>query len=176
MPINSLVLSRPPVIDKNNANNACSFVFSAYWVEGSILENDVQTVPADDINFWMGRTQLASIGGKEGQLLGRVVMTERPEGTLAIPVIWTPTATDVFGSIYIIVMPVDVTSFTDSSNITGYISIGGNAGANITANTIRTGASGAYTYVHKGGISVGTGTNLGQGVWRPTVTLSANAP
>ena len=176
MLINSLVLSRPPVIDKNNVNNACSFVFSAYWVEGSILENNVQKVPADDLNFWMGFTQSPSIGGKVGQLLGRVVITTRPGGTLAIPVIWTPTATDVFGSIYIIVMPVDVTSFTDSSNITGYISIGGYAGANITANTIRTGASGAYTYVHKGGISVGTGTNLGRGVWRPTVTLSANAP
>jgi hypothetical protein len=177
MPINSLVLSRPPVIDiSTEGNNSCSFVFSAYWVEGSILESDVQAVPTDDHDFWMGYTQSPSIGGKTGQLLGRVVMTTRPAGTLAIPVTWTPTTKDVFGSIYIIVMPVNVTSFTDTNNIVGWISIGGFSGSNIFANTIRSGTSPNYTYVHTGGISVGIGGNTGQGVWRPTVTLSADAP
>ena len=137
----------------------------------------MQTVPTDDINFWMGRTQSPSIGGKVGQLLGRVVMTTRPAGTLAIPVIWTPTATDVFGSIYIIVMPVDATLNTTTGVTIAYVTIGGYVGLNIEAKTIRTGTLPAnYAYVHVGGISVSTGTNLGQGVWRPTVTLSANAP
>lgn len=177
MPINSLVISRPPAMDTNGG--ACSLVYSAYWAAGSIADEEIQNVPADDHDFWMGRMQSPIIGSKQGQLLGRVVVASRPAGTLAIPVTWTPTYPDVFGTIYIIVMPVDVTSFVVISSITGYVSIGGLIGTtskNIMAYGLKTGVSPNFTYTHKAAINVGTGTNIGDGVWRPTVTLSVKTP
>jgi hypothetical protein len=143
-------------------------------VAGVIDDEAIQNVPADDHDFWMGKSQSPIIGSKEGQLLGRVVVASRPAGSLAIPVTWTTTSSDIFGTIYIIVMPVDVTSFVAGNGLIGYASIGGFPGnaQNVSAYSTTSGVAPNLTYTHKGAIYVGTGGNIGQGVWRPTVTLS----
>jgi hypothetical protein len=174
MPVKSLVISRPPEMDVSGSS-ACSLVYSAYWVAGVINDEAIQNVPADDHDFWMGKTQSPTIAGKTGQLLGRVVVASRPAGTLAIPVDWTPTDADVFGTIYIIVMPVDVTSFVLAiGGLSGHACIGGLK--NIEAYGLKTGVDPNFTYTHKAWINVGTGALTGVGVWLPTVTLSADEP
>jgi hypothetical protein len=117
MPIRSLILSRPPDW------TGCSFVLSAYWVPGPIATVNATTVPVDDHDFWMGRAHWPSIAGKSACLLGRVIMTSRPAGTVSIPVSWPSSETDKFGSIYIIMMPVDVVTAEDSP--VGLIVLGG---------------------------------------------------
>jgi len=119
MPIRSLILSRPPDW------TGCSFVLSAYWVEGPIATADATTVPATDHDFWMGLTLAPTIAGKTASLLGRVVMTSRPAGTVAIPVAWTAVDAEKTGTVYIIMMPVDVVTADGSGSIKiGGLSIG----------------------------------------------------
>lgn len=178
MPINRLVLSRPPAMD--SLGGECSLVYSAYLIRGSSANDAIQNVPADDHDFWMGKAQSPTIAGMTGQLLGRVVVSSRPAGTLAIPVDWTPTDTDIFATIYIIVMPVDVTGFQVGVTY-GCISIGGflhDGYPNITAWAKRTGVYPAVTYEHKAAMYAGdAGFNAnGKGLWLPTVTLSVDAP
>lgn len=117
MPIRSLILSRPPDW------TGCSFVLSAYWVPGPIATASAKTVPTTDHDFWMGKTVAPMIAGKTASLLGRVVMASRPAGTVSIPVNWTASAAEHFGTVYIIMMPVDVVTAGGAPG--GVIMVGG---------------------------------------------------
>jgi hypothetical protein len=117
MPIRSLILSRPPDW------TGCSFVLSAYWVPGPITAANAKTVPNTDHDFWMGKSLAPTIAGKTAALLGRVVMTSRPAGTVSIPVVWTASDKDQFGSVYIIMMPVDVVTASSSPIKVGGLSM-----------------------------------------------------
>jgi len=109
MPFNSLKVSAPA------AWSGCSFIFSAYWVEGDTTTAGVKAVPSTDIGFWMGKTAATTIGGKPAVLLGRAVLSAAPvSGTISIPVSWKAVTVDKQGSIYLVVMPVDVTVLTGS--------------------------------------------------------------
>ena len=117
MPIRSLILSRPPDW------SGCSFVLSAYWVPGPITAANAKTVPNTDHDFWMGKSLAPTIAGKTAALLGRVVMTSRPAGTVSIPAVWTASDKDQFGSVYIIMMPVDVVTASSSPIKVGGLSM-----------------------------------------------------